>query len=128
MPVERRTILVVDDAESICIGVAQLLGIDGFDCLTAFNGEDGLRQVREHRPDAVLLDIMMPGLDGWGVIRELKADPESARIPVVALTALPLSDEQLSAAGFQGYLRKPVPPHLLREEVRRACNLTGTPR
>ena len=128
MPVERRTILVIDDAESICTGVAQLLEIDGYDCLTAYNGKDGLRQVREHRPDAVLLDIMMPGLDGWGVIRELKADPETERIPVLALTALPLSAEQLDAAGFQGYLRKPVPPRLLRDEVRTACNLREKPR
>ena len=122
---ERRTVLVVDDAESICTGVAQLLGIDGFSCLTAYNGMDGLRQVREHRPDAVLLDIMMPGLDGWGVIREIKADPETARVPVLALTALPLSAEQLDSAGFQGLLRKPVPPHLLREEVRKACDPRG---
>ncbi len=122
---ERKTILIVDDSDSICESIAFLLEIEGHATLTALNGREGVQKAREHRPDAILLDIMMPVLDGWGAIRELRASPETARIPVLALTALKLSQPQLDEAGFDGYLAKPVPPHRLVEELNRACGISG---
>jgi len=116
-----RTILIVDDAESVCTGIASLLEIGGYSTLTAFNGEEGVEAARRHLPDAILLDIMMPVLDGWGAIKRLRAVPETAGIPVIALTALKLSQEQVELAGFSGYLAKPVPPHRLMAEIRTAC-------
>src|SRR3712207_5278145 len=104
---DRKTILVVDDSESICTAIASLLGIGGHTARVACGGEEGVRMARRHRPDAILLDIMMPVLDGWGAIRQLKASPETARIPVLALTALRLSQAQVEEAGFDGYLSKP---------------------
>lgn len=117
---ESRTILIVDDAESICVPLASLLGKRGFRTLIAFDGEQAVRQATEHLPDLILLDLMMPVLDGWGALKQLKADPRTATIPVLALTALRLSQEQVAAAGFHGYLEKPITGHRVAEELARA--------
>jgi len=119
---DRKTILVVDDSESICDALACVLEIAGHATLVAPNGEAGVSLARRHRPDVILLDIMMPVLDGWGAVRLLKAGAETAHIPVLALTALRLSQAQVEEAGFDGYLSKPIPSHRLLEEIERACS------
>lgn len=116
----RRSILIVDDSESICSVLGKMLALHGYDVLVAYDGEQGVSLAREHQPYVVLLDVMMPVLDGWGTIRELKADPRTEAIPVVALTALTLSEQRVADAGFCGYLSKPVTTHRLREEIRHA--------
>ena len=121
----RKTILIIDDSDSICTGIASYLEVNGYDALTAYDGAQGVRIARSSRPDAILLDIMMPVLDGWGAIKQLKADPVTAGIPVLALTALRLSLDQVSAAGFEGYLSKPVPPHRLIDEITRVAAAVG---
>jgi CheY-like chemotaxis protein len=121
----RKTILIVDDSDSICSGIASYLEVNGYEALTAYDGEQGVRIAKRSHPDAILLDIMMPVLDGWEAIRQLKADPETAGIPVLALSALRLSMEQVSAAGFDGYLSKPVPPHRLIDEIHRVAAAVG---
>jgi CheY-like chemotaxis protein len=118
---QRRTILVVDDSDSIRDALACVLEIAGHVPLLATDGEEGVRMALRHRPDAILLDIMMPVLDGWGAIRRLRADNATAGIPVLALTALRLSQAQVEDAGFDGYLSKPIPSHRLLEEIERAC-------
>ena len=115
-----KTVLIVDDSESICTVLGHVLKTHGYETLSAYDGEEGVRMAREHLPDVILLDIMMPVLDGWGAIKELKSDRATADIPVVALTALRLTEEQVHAAGFSGYLSKPVTGHRLREEIHRA--------
>jgi len=115
----RKTILIVDDSDSICSGIASYLEVNGYTALTAYDGEQGVRIARRERPDAILLDIMMPVMDGWEALRQLKVHPETAGIPILALSALRLSAEQVSAAGFAGYLSKPVPPHRLIDEIDR---------
>lgn len=117
-----KTVLIVDDSESICLAISSLLEINGYRAITAADGAEGVRKARQSRPDVILLDIMMPVLDGWDAIKQLKADPQTSSIPVVALTALRLSEEQVHAAGFDGYLSKPVPPHRLADEVGRAVS------
>ena len=115
----RKTILIVDDSDSICAAIASYLEVNGYGVLTAYDGEQGVRIARRERPDAILLDIMMPVMDGWEALRQLKRYPETAGIPVLALSALRLSAEQVTAAGFEGYLSKPVPPHRLIDEIDR---------
>ena len=115
----RKTILIVDDSDSICTGIASYLEVNGYSALTAYDGEQGVRIARLERPDAILLDIMMPVMDGWEALRQLKLHPETARIPILALSALRLTAEQVLAAGFEGYLSKPVPPHRLIDEIDR---------
>lgn len=119
----RRTILIVDDAESICTVLGRMLNVHGYDTLICYDGQQGLQAAREHQPDIILLDLMMPVLDGWGTIGALKADPSTAAIPVIAMTALTLSEQRLLDAGFTGYLSKPITTHRLREEIRRASAL-----
>jgi two-component system cell cycle response regulator DivK len=113
----RKTVLIVDDAESICMALASVLEVHGYAVLAAYDGEQGVRLAQENQPDVILLDIMMPVLDGWGAIRRLKSDARTSAIPVIALTALRLTEDQVQAAGFTGYLSKPVTPHRLREEI-----------
>ena len=116
-----RTVLIVDDSESICNVLAFLLEKEGYQTYSAYDGERGVVMAREHHPDVILLDIMMPELDGWGVVRQLKGDPKTSDIPVLALTALRLTDEHIAAAGFDGYLSKPVSTHRLKEEIQRVA-------
>jgi CheY-like chemotaxis protein len=121
----RKKILIVDDSDSVCDAIAALVSSQGHIALTAYDGEQGLNMVRRGHPDLILLDIMMPVMDGWEMMRQLKADPAICDIPVLALTALRLSAEQVAAAGFDGYLSKPVAPHRLLEEIGRATSRAG---
>jgi two-component system, NtrC family, sensor kinase len=101
------TVLVVDDEAAVRDLMQRFLGKEGFRVVTAHGGEDGLRQARELRPDAITLDVMMPGMDGWAVLSALKADPEVADIPVVMLTIV--DDKNLGyALGASDYLTKPI--------------------
>ena len=114
-----KTVLIVDDAESICQALAMLLDRWGHQTLVAFNGEEAVQMAKHHRPDLILLDLMMPVLDGWGALKQLRASPTTAGIPVIAITALRLSLEEVEAAGFDGYLEKPVAGHRLSDEIAR---------
>jgi signal transduction histidine kinase/CheY-like chemotaxis protein len=101
------TVLVIDDEPAVRDLMQRFLGKEGFRVVTAHGGEDGLRQARELRPDAITLDVMMPGMDGWAVLSALKADPEVADIPVVMLTIV--DDKNLGyALGASDYLTKPI--------------------
>src|SRR5690606_4554480 len=84
------TVLVVDDEPDIVYFAQVNLELSGYEVLQAADGEHALEMVRAHHPDVVLLDVMMPKLDGWGVLEQLKADedPTVRTIPVVMLTAL----------------------------------------
>jgi CheY-like chemotaxis protein len=101
------TVLVIDDEPAVRELMQRFLGRDGFRVLTAGGGEEGLRLARELSPDAIILDVLMPGMDGWAVLSALKADPELADIPVVMLTIV--DDKNLGyALGAADYLTKPI--------------------
>jgi CheY-like chemotaxis protein len=101
------TVLVVDDDPAIRDLVQRFLIRERFRVLTAATGEDGLRLARETRPDAITLDVMMPGMDGWAVLTALKSDPQTTDIPVVMLTIV--DDRNLGyALGAADYLTKPI--------------------
>src|SRR5262249_14691599 len=80
------TVLVIDDDPAIRDLMQRFLVREGFHVVTAAGGSDGLRLARETRPDAITLDVMMPGIDGWAVLTALKADAQTTDIPVVMLT------------------------------------------
>jgi GAF domain-containing protein/CheY-like chemotaxis protein len=111
-PVERvpagaGTVLVVDDEAAVRDLMQRFLTREGFRVVTASGGEEGLRRAREVRPDAITLDVMMPGMDGWAVLSALKADPDVADIPVVMATIV--DDRNLGyALGASDYLTKPI--------------------
>jgi CheY-like chemotaxis protein len=101
------TVLVIDDEASVRELMQRFLTREGFRVVTAAAGEEGLRRARELRPDAITLDVMMPGMDGWAVLSALKADLDVADIPVVMLTIV--DDKNLGyALGAADYLTKPI--------------------
>ncbi len=101
------TVLVIDDEAVVRDLMQRYLSKEGFRVLTAANGDDGLRLAREQRPDAITLDVMMPGMDGWTVLSTLMADPQLADIPVIMLTIV--DDKRTGyALGASEYLTKPI--------------------
>jgi len=101
------SVLVIDDEPAVRDLMQRFLTREGFRVVTAAGGEEGLRRARELRPDAITLDVMMPGMDGWAVLSALKADPAIADIPVVMLTIV--DDKNLGyALGASDYLTKPI--------------------
>jgi len=117
----RRTVLVVDDQQDIRLMCRVNLALEGYEVLEAADGQAGLSLIREHRPDLVLLDVMMPGVDGWQVLDIVKSDPELASIPVVLLTARVQREDELRGwnAGVADYLSKPFNPSTLTQVVHR---------
>ena len=113
-------ILIADDHEDnrelICFMLREAL----YDIHEASDGHECLRLAREERPDLIMVDISMPRLDGWEVLRELRADQRTSRIPCVAVTAHAESDRRRAlASGFDAYLSKPFRSDDLLEIVRR---------
>ncbi len=103
------TILIVEDNPANLKLAAMLLEKAGHAVLQAEDGEAGVRLAREHRPGLVLMDIQMPGIDGLEATRRLRADPATAGLKIVALTALAMKgdEEKILAAGCDGYIAKP---------------------
>ena len=114
-------ILVVDDEIYIVHILDFSLGMEGYEVVTALDGEQALEKARSARPDLIVLDIMMPKLDGYEVCKAVKADPATKHIPIVAVTAhaLPGDRERSFQAGCDGYLAKPCEPRAVVAEVQR---------
>ena len=114
-----RRVLVVDDERAIRLLCRVNLSASGIEVLEAENGRAALELAREERPDLVLLDVMMPGVDGWTVARELAADERTREIPVVFLTArAETADKRLGRQlGGVGYLVKPFDPVTIADYV-----------
>ena len=114
-----RTVLVADDDEDILQLVSFRLERAGYTVVTAADGQQALAAAREHHPDLAVLDVMMPGLNGYEVTRQLRADAATAQIPVILLTAR-VQEADVSRgfeAGADDYLRKPFSPQELRSRV-----------
>ncbi|GAC1337780.1 MAG: hypothetical protein NVSMB29_02660 [Candidatus Dormibacteria bacterium] len=105
----RHRILVVDDDPRLLHIVAMYLGIEGYDVASASNGEEGLKRVDDHKPELVILDIMMPGMDGVEACRRIRANPATAHIPVLMFSALSGDDdvERARLAGATHLITKP---------------------
>jgi len=113
------TILVIDDEPDIRLIVRLSLQNRGLTVIEAAGGREGVALARRERPDAILLDVMMPNVDGPTTLAELRAAPESAAIPVVFLTAKAQRSEleRLRNLGVAGVLTKPFDPMTLADEV-----------
>jgi len=109
-------VLVIDDEDTARDLLTRTLLKQDFSVCSAASGKEGLRLAKDLQPVAITLDVMMPGLDGWAVLRQLKSDPDTADIPVVMVTIL--RDEQLGfALGASEYLTKPVDRERLLEVI-----------
>jgi two-component system cell cycle response regulator DivK len=104
------TVLIVEDNDKNMKLARDVLQAKGYDTLEAVTGEDGVKLALERRPDLVLMDIQLPGINGIEAFRQLRADPKTARIPVVALTAsvTPTDRSAITAAGFDAFVSKPI--------------------
>jgi DNA-binding response OmpR family regulator len=105
----RGRVLVVDDDPRLLHIVAMYLGIEGYEVATAENGEDGLASIETNRPDLVVLDIMMPGMDGIEACRRIRTNPDTADVPVLMFSALSGDDdvERARLAGANHLITKP---------------------
>lgn len=105
-----RRILVIDDNVSVRYAMYELLNAEGYDVMMAASGDDGIRLARQSRPDAVLLDIAMPGLDGYSVARVLRHDEQFRDTMLIAVTSFgSVQDIKMAKeAGFDHFFQKPV--------------------
>ena len=103
-------ILIVEDNEKNMKLARDILQVKGYSTLEAITGQDGVRLAKEKKPDLVLMDIQLPDISGIEAFRQLRADPQTAAIPVVALTAsvTPTDRTQINQAGFSAFLGKPI--------------------
>lgn len=113
-------ILVVEDNDRNLKLVRDVLQFAGFHVVEARTGEEGVALARQSPPDLVLMDLQLPGIDGTEALRQLRESPSTATIPVVALTAFAMKDdeERTRRAGFDGYVAKPLSVRALPEQVR----------
>jgi len=111
------TVLVIDDDPVVRELIARWLFRDGLCIETASSGSEGLVQAKALHPDAIILDVMMPGMDGWSVLTAIKSDPTIADIPVIMMTIVDEKEMGFSL-GATDYLTKPINPHRLLSIVR----------
>jgi two-component system, cell cycle response regulator DivK len=116
----KKVLIVEDDIDNRRI-VTKVLSVEGYEVIEAADGVDAIAKARLERPDLILMDLALPNMDGWEATRRLKGDPDTQRIPVVALTAVAMrgDEEQARAAGCDDYLPKPARPVAIREMVKR---------
>lgn len=105
----KERILVVDDEQDILDLVKQILTEEGFEVITALNGEEGLEKVYSQAPDLMILDIVMPGMDGWEVCRKIREDPLYKHLPIIVLTVNRTKIDKIKAfnLGADEYITKP---------------------
>ena len=112
---EKKKILLIDDTETFLFMLTQILK-DDYNLAIAKNGEDGLEIAKEQTPDLILLDIVMPGMSGYDVLKELKSDAKMKHIPVILITGNSPEDEGYSL-GAAGYIKKPFVKSTVKERV-----------
>ena len=124
---ERPLVLIVDDNEKNLKLARDVLRIGGFRTLEAASGAEGIALAAEHLPDVILMDLHLPDMDGADITRRLGDGARTARIPVVALSSLPLEDDRewFLDAGFAGYVEKPFSVREFPDQVRRFCARGG---
>jgi DNA-binding response OmpR family regulator len=115
------TILIVDDERDIVTILKMALEKEGFQVLEAYDGIEAMQKITDKKPDLILLDLMMPKLDGHSVNLRLKENPDTANIPVIVITGRGHLKELLGITGellVAAYLEKPFPVSLLLEKIR----------
>ncbi len=122
----RKKVVCIEDEPEMIDLVRLILGKKGFDLIGAVGGKEGLETVRQVKPDLVLLDLMMPDMDGWEVYQQMKADEELRDIPVIVVTAKAQSIDKvlgLHIAKVDDYITKPFGPQELLESVGRVLGI-----
>jgi two-component system cell cycle response regulator DivK len=120
-------ILIIEDNEKNLKLVRDVLQYKGYQTIEAGTGEDGVRLAKARIPDLVLMDIQLPGMDGIRALGELRADPTTRAIPVIAVTASAMTHDRkkILAAGFDGYQSKPIKVKEFIDAVREMLDQRG---
>ena len=115
-----KRVLVIEDQEDNRRILRDLLATAGYEILEAVTGEEGVVAAEANRPDLILMDIDLPGLNGYETTRQIKANPTLAKIPIIAVTSYALSgdDQKAFAAGCDAYVTKPFSPRALLAKIR----------
>ena len=115
------TVLIVEDNDKNMKLARDVLQAKGYQTVEAITGEEGVKLAKERKPDLVLMDIQLPGINGIEAFRQIRADANTSRIPVVALTAsvTPTDRTAIAAAGFDAFLSKPINLKEFLETVKR---------
>ena len=115
-----KLILVVEDQEDNRRIMRDLLSSVGYEVIEAVTGEEGVAAAETHRPDLILMDIQLPGLDGYEATRQIKANPDLEHIPIIVVTSYALSGDDVKAfeAGCNAYVSKPFSPRDLLAKIR----------
>ncbi|MDD1730038.1 MAG: response regulator [Methanospirillum sp.] len=113
-------ILVIEDNEQNMYLIRFLLESNGFTAIEALNGQDGIRLAHEMKPDIILLDIQLPGMDGYEIAGVIRSSPEIQTIPIIAVTSYAMSGdrERILAAGATDYIEKPINPETFIDQIR----------
>jgi DNA-binding response OmpR family regulator len=117
-----KTIVYIEDEPELIDLVEQILSQKGFNVISAAGGQEGLDIIREHIPDLILLDLMMPDMEGWDVYQQIRGNDLTKNIPVIILTAKTQDIDKvlgLHIAKVDDYISKPFSPHVLIESVMR---------
>ena len=120
-------ILVIEDYLSTARFLTYTLEHEGFQTSVAMNGIEGLRKAHEEKPDLIILDVMLPGIDGFELCRRLRADEETARVPVLMVSAKAQEIDKATGLkmGADMYISKPVGPEKIVAAVKSALNKTS---
>ncbi len=115
-----KLILVVEDQEDNRRIIRDLLASVGYEVMEAVTGEEGVAAAETHRPDLILMDVQLPGLDGYEATRQIKANPDLEHIPIIVVTSYALSGDDVKAfeAGCDAYVSKPFSPRELLAKIR----------
>ncbi len=126
MDARRNSVLIVEDDDSIAMAVEFLMSREGLDCQRIHDGTEALGRIREERPDLVILDVMLPGVNGYDICRGVRSQQSLAHTRILMMTASGASARGKSeAAGADGFIGKPFDPGALRSEVRRLLQLAN---
>ena len=123
-----KSILCIEDEPEMIDLIRLILGRRGFEVKGATSGADGLKMIREEQPDLILLDLMMPAMDGWEVYQQIKADERTKGIPVIVVTAKAQSIDRvlgLHIAKVDDYIAKPFSPQELMNSVEKVIKSKG---
>ena len=115
-----KRILVVEDTEDNRQIVGDLLSSAGYELIEAVDGLQGVAAAEREKPDLILMDIQLPGIDGYEATRRIRANPEIAKVPIIAVTSYALSGDEAKTreAGCDGYVAKPFSPRQLLAKIR----------
>lgn len=123
------TILLVEDSPTDAYFIANILARHGYQTLTASNGEEGISLAKSNQPDLILMDVVMPGLNGFQTTRKLAKDTETAHIPVIVVSSKDQDTDRIWALrqGARDYIVKPVKEDLLIDRVQTHLGRTRAP-